>query len=206
MLAHALYLCRLNENITFVVLQYTMTLSFNFCLLFSAPEIEDREAYCLSPVCHSVIPLFCHSLWNFKLAKTFEHRLLELWYFTWVFLVMVPFRGFQYYFYPVTLEFDPFFKTLNLLITFDKWVLELWYFTCVSIVIRPFRGFHYFFPCDLYLGLLPNFWKLEPCSKLFNSESFDISQDYSLWYELFFWVSFFLYPVTVPFEFNPLKN
>ena len=35
MLAHALYLCRLNENNTFSVLQSTMTLSFSFCLLFS---------------------------------------------------------------------------------------------------------------------------------------------------------------------------
>ena len=29
---------------------------------FYAPEIEDRGAYCFCPVCHSVIPSFCHSV------------------------------------------------------------------------------------------------------------------------------------------------
>ena len=30
--------------------------------VFYAPEIEDRGAYCFCPVCHSVIPSFCHSV------------------------------------------------------------------------------------------------------------------------------------------------
>ena len=43
---------------------------------------------------------------NFNL--TFEQWVLNFWYFTRVFLVIRAFRGYQY-FYPVTLEFDPFF-------------------------------------------------------------------------------------------------
>ena len=65
-------------------------------------------------------------------------------------------------FYPVTLtlEFDPIFKTLTLLITFEQRVLELWHFTWVFLVVRPFRGYHYFLPCDLDLDpfLKTNFW------------------------------------------------
>ena len=42
---------------------------------------------------------------------------LELWYFTWVFLVTRPFFGYTSILFPVTKEFDIFFRTLTLLIT-----------------------------------------------------------------------------------------
>ena len=93
---------------------------------------------------------------------TFEQWVLELWYFTWIFLVIRLFREYHY-FLPVTLtlEFDPFIlKTLILLITFEQWVLELWYFTWVFLVMRPFSGYFYFWPCDLDLWVWPIFWKL----------------------------------------------
>ena len=42
---------------------------------FYAPEIEDRGVYCFCPVCHSVIPSFCHSVLlseTLNLLITFE--------------------------------------------------------------------------------------------------------------------------------------
>ena len=124
-------------------------------MYFDALEIEDRGVYCFCLVCHSVLlstNLTC-------LLITFEQWVLELWYFTWVFLVIRPFCGY-YYFLPCDLDFGVwpiFLKTLTLLKTFEQWVLELWYFTRVSLVIRPLRGFHHFWPCDLYLGVWPIF-------------------------------------------------
>ena len=76
------------------------------------------------------VPLF-FTLWPRSLTHfltlliTFEQRVLELWYFTWVFLVIRPFPGFIIFdTVTLTLDFDPFFE--NLLITFEQWVLELW--------------------------------------------------------------------------------
>ena len=65
---------------------------------------------------------------SLTLLITFEQWVLERWYFTWVFLVIRPFRGYHY-FWPCDLDLGvwPFFKTLTLLITFEQWVLELWY-------------------------------------------------------------------------------
>ena len=69
-------------------------------LVFYAPEIEDRGAYCFCPVCHSVILSFCNSVLlseTLTLLITFEQWVLELWYFTWVFLVIRPFSGYNYF-------------------------------------------------------------------------------------------------------------
>ena len=126
---------------------------------------------------------------NLTLQITFKQLVLELWYFTWVILVIRLFRGYHYF---LTCDFDLgnwpiFWKLLTLLITFKQWVLELWYFIWVFFVIRPL------FPCDLDLGIWPmfenfkianNFWTVSaralivhmsiPCDKTF------------LWVPLFF--------------------
>ena len=90
--------------------------------IFLCPEIEDRREYCFSPVCHSVILQFCHSVLlseTLTLLITYEQWVLELWYFTWTFLVRRPFRGYHY-----VLPCDhnlgvwPFFKNFNLANTF----------------------------------------------------------------------------------------
>ena len=85
--------------------------------------------------------------------------MLELWHFTWVYLSVG-----TIIFCPVTLtlEFDPFFENVNLVINLwtvstEQWVLELGYFTWVFIVLNPFRGCHYFLHCDLDLGVWPIF-------------------------------------------------
>ena len=76
------------------------------------------------------------------LQITFEQRVLELWYFTWVFLVIR--RGYHYFLpYDLDLGVWPSLKkNLTLLIMFGKWVLELWYctyenFPWVSLFLCP---------------------------------------------------------------------
>ena len=70
------------------------------------------------------------------LLITFEQWVLELWYFTWVFLVIRPFRG-LHYFDPVTLtlEFGPFFENFNLANNF-------WTVSARALI------FHTNVPCD----------------------------------------------------------
>ena len=121
-------------------------------VVFYAPVIEDRGAYCFCPVCHSVF--LSETL---TLLITVEQWVLELWYFTWVFLVMGPFSGYHY-FWPWPWSLTHFLKSLTLLIAFEQWELELWYFTWVFLVMRPFRGYHYFWPCDIELGVWPIFF------------------------------------------------
>ena len=117
--------------------------------------------YCFCPVCHSVIPSFCHSLWNFNLAYNFWTAYAR----ALIFHMSIPCdKTFQWYYYFLPCGLDlgvwpNFLKTLILLISFEQWVLRLWYFTWIFLVIRPFRGYHYFLPCDLDLGVLPIFWK-----------------------------------------------
>ena len=72
-------------------------------------------AYCFV-LCHSVI--VCHSVLLFEtltLLITFEQCVLELWYFTWVFLVTRPFRGYHYF---LPCDLDPgvwdIFENVNL--------------------------------------------------------------------------------------------
>ena len=108
-------------------------------------------------------PYFCNSVILFSSLKlqsiTFEQRVLELSYFTWVFLVIRPL------FFPCDLDLRvwPIFwkkTTLTLLMTLEQWVLELRYFTLVFFVIRPFRGYHHFDTVTLTLEFEPFFGKL----------------------------------------------
>ena len=96
------------------ILEALMKISICFYLSFYAPEIEDRGAYCFCPACHSVIPSFCHSLWNFNLAYNFSTV-----NFTWVLLVIRPFRGYHY-FWPCDLDLGvrPIFENFNLAYNF----------------------------------------------------------------------------------------
>ena len=106
--------------------------------------------------------------------------MLELWYFTWVFLVIRPFRGYHY-FWPVTLTWSlTHFLNCNLANNF--WT-----------VIRPFRGYYYSWHCAIDLGdpffenfnLANNFWKVSAflhmsisCDKIFLL----VSRYLSLWH------------------------
>ena len=79
---------------------------------------------------------FLKQRFTITLLITFEMWVLELWYFSWVFLVIRPFSGYLY-FWPFDLDLGvwPLFekKTLTLLVTFEQWVQELWYFTWVFL-------------------------------------------------------------------------
>ena len=89
---------------------------------------------------------FTHFLTTLTLLITFEQWVLELWYFTWVFLVIRPFSEYHYFWHwPWPCSLTHFLKTLNFLMIFEQWVLELWYFTGVFLVIRPF----FFYPVTL---------------------------------------------------------
>ena len=131
----------------------------NFNCLFLCPRDRRSGAYCFCPVCHSVIPLFCHSLWNLNLAYNFwtmNARAL-------IFHMNIPCDKTLFFdTVTLTLSLTHFLKTLTLLITFEQWVPELWYFIWVFLVIIPFRGYHYFWLCDLDLGVCPIFWIFLP--------------------------------------------
>ena len=118
-----------------MIFMFTRKIQFWFEDEFLCPRDRRSRAYCFFPVCYSVL---CHSVLlseTLTLLKHFEQWVLELWYFTWVFLVITSF------FYPVTftLEFDPFFENFNL--ANDSWTvnaIEHWYFTGISLVMRYF--------------------------------------------------------------------
>ena len=83
--------------------------------------------------------------------------MLELWYFTWLFLVLRPFCGYHY-FLPCDRDLGVwliFWKTLTLLISFKQWVLELCYITWVFQVTIPFRRQQHLWPCDMTLEFVP---------------------------------------------------
>ena len=67
-----------------------------------------------------------HFLKTLTLLITFEQWVLELWYFTWVSLVIRPFRVFHYVLplLTFTLEFDPCFENFNLANNF--WTVSAW--------------------------------------------------------------------------------
>ena len=67
-----------------------------------------------------------HFLKTLTLLITFEQWVLELWYFTWVFLVLRSFRRYHYFYtVTLTLEFDPFLKKT---LTFANyfWTVSAW--------------------------------------------------------------------------------
>ena len=88
------------------------------------------------------------------LAITFKWHVLGCWYFTWVFLVIRPFHGYQQI-WPWCLTY--LLKTLTLPITREWYVLGFWYFAWVFLVTRPFHGYQHFWPCDLDLGVWPTY-------------------------------------------------
>ena len=97
----------------------------------------------------SVILSFCPPLWNFNLAYNFEQWVLELWYFTWVFLVMRPFHGYLFCPVTLTLEFDPFFENFNLSYNF-------WTVSARALI------FHMSISCDKTFQWVPLFMTLWP--------------------------------------------
>ena len=87
------------------------------------------------------------------LLITFEQRVLELWYFTWVILVTRPFRGYHD-FWPCDLDVNLFFENYNLANNF-------WTVSASALI------FHMTIPCDkpfpwvaLFLTLWPWPWSL----------------------------------------------
>ena len=71
-------------------------------LVFMPPRLKIRGILFLSCLsfCHSVILSFSHSVLlseTLTLLITFEHHVLELWYFTWIFPVIRPSRGYHYF-------------------------------------------------------------------------------------------------------------
>ena len=84
------------------------------------------------------------------LLITFEQWVLELQYFTWVFLVIRPFVG-TIIFYLVTLtwEYDLFFQNFNLANNF--WIVSARaiYFTWISLLMRSFCRYLIFWPWHL---------------------------------------------------------
>ena len=74
--------------------------------IFMPSRSKIGGVYCFCPVCHSV--LISETL---ILLITFEQWVLELWYFTWVFLMVIPFRGYLFFAtVTLTLEFDLLFE------------------------------------------------------------------------------------------------
>ena len=120
------------------------------CVFFVPPKLKIGGHIVLS------LQSFCHSVLSktLTLLMTLEQWVLELWYFTWAFLVIRPFQGYHYLWH---WSLTHFLKTLTLLITFEQWVLELWYFTWVLLVARPFIVHQHFWTCNLDLGVWPIF-------------------------------------------------
>ena len=116
---------------------------------------------------------------NLTLLITFEHWVLELWYFIWVIIVTRSFQRYQHFFLPYDLDlgvWPTFQKTLSLPITFGQWVLELW---CFFMSIPCDKAFKFFtlwpWPCSLT-------YILKRLTLLITSEQWGLE----LWY--FTWV------------------
>ena len=107
---------------------------------------------------------------NLNIAYNFLW-VLELWHFTWVFLVTSPYHYF-FTLWPWPCSLTNFLKTLTLLITFKQWVLELRYFTWIVQVMRPFCGYLCVYPVSLTLefenfNLANNFWTVSARAFIF---------------------------------------
>ena len=148
------YAPKIEGHIVFVILSFCPPL-WNFASYFWTVSARALIFHMNIPCdkTFSWVPLF-FTLWPWPwslthfLKKTltlliaFEQWVLELWYFTWVFLVIRPFHGYHYFLHrDLDLGVWPFFENLTLLIAFELWVLQLLHFTWVFLVIRPFRGF-----------------------------------------------------------------
>ena len=115
------------------LLRMCIFINFYFNGFFLCPRDRRLFLSCLS---------FCHHLKTLTLLITFEQWVLELWYVTWVFLVIRPII-----FYPVTLtlEFDPFFENFNLANNFLT-------MSAKALI------FHMSFPCDKTFPWVPLFF------------------------------------------------
>ena len=109
--------------------------------------IVERHYFLPCDLDHGVWPIFLKTL---TLLITFEQWVLELWYFTRIFPVIRPFRGYHY-FDPVTLtlEFDPFFENFNLAIHF--WTVSARAFILYMSISRN----KIFLLVSIYLSLWP---------------------------------------------------
>ena len=133
----------------------------------------------------SVILSSCPHFWNFNLANNFWTVSVRVWYFTRIFLMIRPFRGYLILpLWPWPWSLTYFLKTLlTMLITFEQWVLELWYLTWVLSVARPFCVYHYFLHVTLTLefdlsfkicNFANNFWTVSARALIFQmSISYD---------------------------------
>ena len=104
--------------------------------------------------------------------------MLELCYFTWAFLVIRIFRGYQYC-WPRDLDvgiWPLFWKPFTLLIAVEQWELEFCYFTWVFHVIRPSVSIIVFLPS----------WSVTHCLKTLTSLITFEKCMLELWY--FMWV------------------
>ena len=138
---------------------------------------------CFCPVCHSVILSFCNSVLlseTLTLIITFEQWVLELWYFTWVFLVIRPFRGYHY-FLPCGLD-------LGVWATF----LKLYFWTVNANALIPL--FHMSFPCDKTFPWVPLFF-------FYKYKSFHIAHEHFLWQDLPTGIKIFVLVILVIMEF-----
>ena len=101
----------------------------------------------MGTIIFDTVPL-TYFLKTLSLLISFEQWDLEIWYFTWVFLVIRPFSGYHY-FWPLTLEFDPFFENFNLANIF-------WTVSDRALI------FHMNIPCDMTFPWIPLFFTLWP--------------------------------------------
>jgi hypothetical protein len=88
---------------------------------------------------------------------SFDWYVLELWYFTWVFVVTRWFQwvrtGLILWTWPLCLTY--LLNTLTLAVSFKWYVLGFWYFTWMSVVIRLYRGYQQVWLCELDLCVIP---------------------------------------------------
>ena len=136
---------------------------------FRSPEIEDRGG-------GGILFLSCLSFHNFvtvilsetlNLLITFEHWMLEHWYFTKYSLRQDLYVGTTYLniFDPLilTLGFglDFFLQNFNLANRF--WTVSasalIFHMTVLFLLTRPFRGYQNFWPSELKRGVRPLFFK-----------------------------------------------
>jgi hypothetical protein len=113
---------------------------------------------------------------NFTSAISFEWYVLELWYFTWVFIVTKTFHGYQINW---TCELDQLihkFLLNGMYLNFDI-SHECFFWQDLSM------GFNKF---DLDLSVWPTYWKPKPCLYLLNGmyQDIDILHECLLWQDL----------------------
>ena len=105
---------RYNTRYNFVIVMVCRKTNYCNCVMPPRSKIGGHIVFVLSVI----LPSFCHSVLlseTLTLLITFEQRVLELWYVTWIFSVI---RSIIFYPVTLTLEFDPFFENFNLAYNF----------------------------------------------------------------------------------------